>query len=61
VRDVNPRSACGSSSSVLSKQSGDGCHDQHPCGREYGDLRSAEIANGNDQSEQDDQDCDDRP
>ena len=36
VRDISPGSACGSSSSVLSNQPGDGCHDQHHCGGEYG-------------------------
>jgi hypothetical protein len=61
VRDVSPRSGCGTSSSVLSKQSGDGCHDQHACGGEYGAPWSAEIAHGNDQAQQDDQDCEDRP
>jgi hypothetical protein len=61
VRDVSTRSGCGSSSSVLSKQSGDGCHDQYPGGGEYGAQWSAEIAHGNDQAQQDDQDFDDRP
>jgi hypothetical protein len=45
----------------LSKQSGDGCHDQYPGGGEYGAQWSAEIAHGNDQAQQDDQDFDDRP
>jgi hypothetical protein len=61
VRDLSPRSPCGSSSSVLSNQSSDGGHDQHPCGREYGNPGAAEMAHGNDQAEQGDQDCDDRP
>jgi hypothetical protein len=60
VREISAGSACGSSSSELSNQPGNGCQGQHPGGRENGDPRSAEIAHGNDQTQQDDQDCDDR-
>ena len=44
--EVSPRSGCGTSSSVLSKQSGYGCHDQHACGGGSGAPCSAEIAHG---------------
>ena len=61
LRDIGSHPEGRSSSSVLDDQAGSGDGDQQRGAGEYGALSVSEIAGSNDQDQQDDQACENRP